>query len=125
MVVRLRCPLHRLCERRRADGQDHELLHRQTVSRVAPTVDHVERGAWEDERRLHARKRRKVLVQRYAALCGARDGDSHRHRDECVRAEAALVRRAVERDEEVIDLELLRHVEARLDQLALNDVVDV
>ena len=92
---------------------------------MASAVNHIERGARKDERRFHARKRCKVLVQRHAALCGTRDGDSHRHSNERVRAEAALVRRAVERDEEVVDLELLRHVEAGLDQLALDDVIDV
>mmetsp|Transcript_36 Transcript_36/g.84 ORF Transcript_36/g.84 Transcript_36/m.84 type:complete len:302 (-) Transcript_36:653-1558(-) len=46
VVVHLRPHAHRLRKRRRADGQNHELLHRQLVPRVRPAIDDIKRGHW-------------------------------------------------------------------------------
>ncbi|TYZ50787.1 hypothetical protein PybrP1_012753, partial [[Pythium] brassicae (nom. inval.)] len=116
VVVHLAANLHRLRERRGADREHHELLHRELVARVRAAVDDVERRHRHARRRV-AREVRDVLPERH--LRGGRAGLAHceRYREDRVRAElllapAPLVLRAVE----LLDHEL---VELRLRQLAL------
>jgi hypothetical protein len=124
-VVRLRADLHRLGERLRASGQEHEFLERKLVARMRSAVDDVERGAGQYERRLDAREVSKVLVKRDALLRCARLRNGDGHAEDGVGAELAFVGRAVELDEEVIDFLLGSDLEAGLDELRSDDVVDV
>mmetsp|Transcript_2860 Transcript_2860/g.6076 ORF Transcript_2860/g.6076 Transcript_2860/m.6076 type:complete len:337 (+) Transcript_2860:473-1483(+) len=65
VVIHLGAHLHRLGEVLRTDGQDHELLHRQLITSMAATVDHVECGDWHGHLVSRvARKIRNVLIER-------------------------------------------------------------
>lgn len=88
-------------------------------------VDDVERGAGHDERRLDAREIGEVLVEGDALLGRGGVGDGDGDTEDGVRAELALVGRAVELDQEVVDLFLLRHFEAGFDELGGDGVVHV
>ena len=61
-VVGLRTDLHGFAEGFGAGGQNHELLHGQLVSGMGTTVDDVEGGDWEHERRLGSSQVGNVLV---------------------------------------------------------------
>ena len=124
-VVRLRADLHRLSERRRASRHKHELLERELIARMRTAVDDVERRARQDVRRLDAGEVREVLVEGDALLGGAGIGDGNGDAENGVGAELALIGAAVELDQEVVDLLLLRDLEARLDQLGRDRLVDV
>src|SRR6266702_5739274 len=78
-VVGLRTDFDRLCEARRASGEEHELLEGKLVAGVRATVDDVERGRREHVWGLDAGKFREVLVSGYALLCRCsfRNGDRH------------------------------------------------
>lgn len=124
-VVSLCANLHRLREAGRANGEEHELLERKLVACVRATVDNVERGARQHVRWLDARQLCDVLVERDTFLRGTRLSDGDGHTEDRVRAELALVGRAVELLEEVIDLGLLGDDEAGLDEGGGDGVVHV
>lgn len=124
-MVRFRADLHRLRERGRAGGEEHELLEGKLVARVRSAVDDVEARDGEHVRWLHARELRKMLVQRHTLLsrAGLRDRDGHA--EDRVRTELALVWRAVELDQEIVDALLVRHGQSRFDELGRDHVVHV
>ena len=124
-VVGLGTNLHGLREAGGASGEEHELLERELVAGVRATVNDVERRAGEGERRLHAGKVSKVLVEGDALLRGTGLSDGDGDTEDGVRAELALVGGAVKLDQEIVDLLLLGDGKAGLDELGRNDVVDV
>eukprot|EP00754_Rhynchopus_humris_P045974 Rhum_TRINITY_DN5459_c0_g1::Rhum_TRINITY_DN5459_c0_g1_i1::g.17314::m.17314 len=113
LVVRLRAHAHRLREGRRAGGGDHVLLERQGVAGVASAVDHVEARHREAHAGLVAGKLRQVLVQREASVGRGGLGDGHRHTEDGVGAELALVRGAVELAHELVEGLLVHDALAR------------
>mmetsp|Transcript_35903 Transcript_35903/g.94395 ORF Transcript_35903/g.94395 Transcript_35903/m.94395 type:complete len:425 (-) Transcript_35903:517-1791(-) len=91
IVVDLGTHLHRVLERARADRQDHELLHRELVARMAAAVDHVERR----HRKVHlvgrvAGELGNVLVEWHTLGRSARLAHRHRHAEDRVRAKLRL-----------------------------------
>jgi hypothetical protein len=124
-MVRLRADLHRLGEAGGAGREDHELLERELVARVRAAVDYVEAGDREHVRRLDARELGEVLVDRHALLGRARVRDGDGDAEDRVRAELALVRGAVELEQEVVDRLLVRHGQAGLDELRRDHLVHV
>mmetsp|Transcript_74637 Transcript_74637/g.216563 ORF Transcript_74637/g.216563 Transcript_74637/m.216563 type:complete len:306 (+) Transcript_74637:489-1406(+) len=129
-VVDLGADFHRILKRRRAGGQDHELLACQTISSMASTVDDIEgrHGHHELVHRL-ARELRDVLVQGHLARSSTSAAHGHGHRQNCVGAQlrlgpAPLVLRAVQDlHHDLVDGGLLRYVHA--DELRCYDVVNV
>lgn len=100
-------------------------MESELVAGVRSTIDDVEGGARKNERRLNASEVGEVLVKRYALLSSSSLCNSNRDSKDSVGAEVAFVSCAVEFDEEIIDVLLRRDVQARLDQLGSDDVVDV
>ena len=117
--------LHGFGERRSASRKEHELLERELVASMRSTVDDIEGGSGEDEGGLHTREVSEVLVERDTLLRSTRLSDSNGDTEDGVSPELALVGRAVELDQEIVDLLLLGNLEARLDQLGRDRVVDV
>ena len=95
------------------------------VPGMGSTVDNVECRRREDEGRFDACKVCKVLVEGNAFLGGARLRYSNRNPKDGVGAKFALVRGAVELDEEVVYLSLGRDGQARCDELGADYIVDV
>mmetsp|Transcript_896 Transcript_896/g.2413 ORF Transcript_896/g.2413 Transcript_896/m.2413 type:complete len:484 (-) Transcript_896:141-1592(-) len=128
VVVDLRTHLHRMAEVVRANRQDHELLHRELVTRVRAAVDNVEGGHGQLELRV-ARQVSDVLVERH--LLGGGAGAARRERDaeDCVGAElglapAELVGGAVEHlNHELVERLLVGRVHP--EHLGADDRVDV
>ena len=113
---------HRLGERRRPDGEDHKLLHRQRVAGVRASVDDVERGDGEHQLGV-TREVGDVAVERHALLGGAGLADGHGDGEDRVGAELALVLGAVERVHLGVHGLLVRRVAA--DERRADEVVDV
>ena len=92
-----------------ADRDDHELLEVDRVVGVRAAVEDVHHRHRQDPRRLAAEvaPQRLVLLGRGRARGGERDAEDR------VRAEAALVRRAVELDQRAVEARLVEHVAAR------------
>ena len=106
-VVRLHAPAQALREGGRADRHDHELLEVHRVVGVGAAVEHV-----------HHRHREHVGVgpadvapQRQPRLLGGGVGDGQAHAEHGVGAEVALVRRAVEVDQQQVDGPLVEGLE--------------
>ena len=95
------------------------------VSGMGPTVDDVEGWDGEDIGRLYACKFGQVLVERNALFSRTSLSDSNGDAEDCVSAELALVRRAIEADEQVINLSLLGDFQPRLEKRLGNDRVHV
>ena len=108
-------------ERRRADRHDHELLEVDLVVGVRAAVEDVHHRHGQDVRRVAA----EVAPQRQPLLGRRRVGGGERHAEDRVRAEARLVRRAVEVDQRAVEALLVGRVAARdrLGDLAV-DVAD-
>ena len=111
-------PAHRLAKRRRADRQDHEFLEVDCVVGVDAAVEDVHHGNGQDPRRRAA----DVAVKRQAGSLRAGLGDGQRDAENRVGAELRLVRRAVERDHRLVDLDLLLRLEAgdRVEDVAVD-----
>ncbi len=99
----------RVGEAARADRHDHELLEVDRVVGVRAAVEHVHHRHRQDPRRLAA----EIAPQRLALLGGRRARGGERDAEDRVRAEAALVRRAVELDQRAVQAGLVEHVVAR------------
>ena len=82
-------------KRRRAHRHDHELLEVDGVVRVRAAVEHVHHRDRQHVRRLAA----EVAPQRQVLLGGGRARGRERDAEDRVRAQARLVRRAVELDQ--------------------------
>lgn len=95
------------------------------VPSVRAAIDDVKRGGWKHIWRLDACQLRKVLIQRNTLLGRGSIRNRNGHAEDGVGTELALVRCAIEPDQKVIYLLLLRHFETRLDQCGRNCVVDV
>ncbi len=91
-----------LGEARRADRHDHEFLEVDGIVGVHAAVDDVHHRHRQQPRRGSAH----VTVERQALGGGRRLGDRERDAEHGVGAEPALVGRAVERDQRLVDLAL-------------------
>ena len=92
----------------RADRHDHELLHVDVVVGVGAAVDDVHHRDGQDA----GGGATDVAIERLLGVGGSRLGDREAGPEDGIGAEAALVGRAVELAEQVIDGDLLAHVEA-------------
>jgi len=100
-------------------------LEGELVTRVRSTVDDVESGAWEDERRFNSCEIGEVLVQRNTFLSSTGLGDGNRNAEDGICTEFAFVGCSVEFDEEVVDFFLRSDIQARSDQLRSDDIVNI
>ena len=124
-VIRLGADFDRFCETARGGGKEHEFLESELVPSVRAAIDNVKRGGWKHVWRLDACQLRKVLIQRHTLLgCGS-IRNSNGHAEDGVGTELALVWCAIEPNQKVINLLLLRHLETRLDQRGRDCVVNV
>lgn len=124
-MIRLGADFDSFCEAACASGKEHEFLESELVPSVRAAIDNVKRGGWKDVWRLDACQLRKVLIQRDALLgCGS-IGNRNGYAKDGVGTELALVRCAIEPDQKVINLLLLRHLKTRLDQCGGDCFVDV
>ena len=120
-MVNVRAPLQRLGERRRADRHRHELLHVHVGVGVLAAVHDVHHR----HRKLPGGRAADVAVQGQAQAARGGLGDGQRDAQNRVRAQLALVVRAVQVDHQLINGDLLGGVqvnEFRRD--ALVDVLD-
>jgi hypothetical protein len=124
-VVSLGTDLHSLGEGGSSNGKQHELLEGKLVSGMRTTIDDVECGSWKDVRWLDASELGQVLVEGDTLLNSSGLSDSNTDAKNGVSSELTLVRGTVELDEEVIDVLLGGDLEARLNQLGGNNVVDI
>ena len=124
-VIRLAANFHRFCKGARASGKEHEFLESELVPSVRAAIDNVKRGAWEHVWRLDACQLCKVLVQRHALLGSGSICNGNGYAKDGVGTKLALVWCAIEPNQKVINLLLLRHLETRLDERGRNCVVDV
>ena len=118
-VEHLAAPAQRFLPALRADGHDHKLLNvRRGGRRVDAAVEHVHHRNGQ-RFGVHAAD---VAVQRQTERLGARLRHGERYAEHRVRAETGLVRRAVELDEELVDIRLVERVETveRLGDLAVD-----
>src|SRR6185503_6092685 len=110
---------HRLAERSGTDRHDHVLLHVGGIGRVLSAVEDVHERHGQRARDRSA----EIAVERqpHGGRCGAsaREGDA----EDGVRPELRLVRRAVELEEQLVDLGLVGRV--LTDELRCDHVVDV
>ncbi len=108
-VEHFRAHAQRLGEALGADGHDHELLNIDVAAGgVCATVEHVHHRHREGLGIAAADVVIQALAGRQRAGLRAREG----HAENGVGAEAGLVRRAVELDEELVDRGLVEHVHA-------------
>ena len=98
----------RLVEGRQPERDDHELLDLEAVVGVHAAVEDVHERRRQDAR-LHAAE---VAPERQPHRVGRRARDRHRDAEDGVRAELALVRRAVGVEQHLVDLGLVERVEA-------------
>lgn len=124
-MVGLGTNLHCFRERSRAGWKKHELLERQLISGMGSTIDNVECRAGENKRRLDACKIGQVLIERDSLLdrCCLRYRDGYT--EDGVSTKLPLVRCSVELDKEVVDVLLGSNLDARLDELWRDRVVNV
>ena len=107
--ITLAADAHGVLERLRADRDDEVLLEGQLVARVRAAVDHVEARHRQHHRPRVARDLRNVLVERHARRLGGGLARGHRHAEDRVRAELALVRRAVELAHLLVETREVQH----------------
>ena len=108
LVVDLDADPKALGEARSAHRHDHELLQVDRVGGVGAAVDHVQHRHGQRRRLLAA----EVAVERQAGLGGRGLRGRERDAEDRVRAEAPLVRRAVELDQLPVERLLVEPVEA-------------
>ncbi len=124
-MVRLGANFDRFSEVVRADGKKDEFLESELVPSVRAVIDDIERRGGKHVWRLDTCQLRKVLVQRDALLCCGSICNCNGYAEDSVGTELALVWCAIEPDQKVINLLLLRHLETSLDQRGRGCVVDV
>ena len=124
-VIRLGADFHRFRKACRTSGEEHEFLEGELVPCVRAAIDDIKRRGRKHIWRLDARQLRKMLVQRNALLGSSSFRNCDGHTEDGVGTELALVWCAIELDQEVINLLLLRHFEPGLDQCGRDRVVDV
>ena len=124
-VIRLGADFDRFRKVGRASWKKHEFLEGELVSSVRATVDDIKRWRRKHVWRLDARQLRKMLVQRNALVGRSSIRNCNGYAEDGVGTELALVRCAIELDQKVINLLLLRHLETRLDQCRSDCVIDV
>ena len=114
----LGAPTHGVGERRRADGHDHEFLEVDRIVGVGAAVDHIHHRGRQDARRRAA----DIAVKRQARGVSGRLGDCKRDAKNGVGPEPRFVRRAVEGDHRLVDLELILGVEPghRIEDVAID-----
>mmetsp|Transcript_21217 Transcript_21217/g.37799 ORF Transcript_21217/g.37799 Transcript_21217/m.37799 type:complete len:512 (-) Transcript_21217:122-1657(-) len=112
VVVHLARHLHGLGEGRRADRQDHKLLHRQGVSGVGAAVNDVEAGHGQHQLRVSGQLRN-VLVQVDALLGSTGLANRHRGGQDGVGPQTALVFGAVQLNHGVVEARLIGGVLAQ------------
>ena len=117
-VEDFRAPAHGVAQRRRADRHDHEFLEVDRVVGMRAAIDDVHH-----RHRQHVRVRAAdIAVERQAGGFRRGLGDRQRHAEDGVGAEPALVRRAVELDHRLVDVDLVLgfHAADRLEDLAVD-----
>jgi hypothetical protein len=124
-MIRLSADFERFCEAARAGRKEHEFLESELVPSVRAAIDDVKRGGWKHVWRLDTCQLGKMLIQRNALLGCSSIRNCNGYPEDGVGTELALVWCAIEPDQKVINLFLLRHLEIRLDQCGRNCVVDV
>ena len=124
-MVSLGTDFHGFSEGGSSNGEQHELLEGEFVSGMGTTVDDVECGGREDVGWLDASELGQVLVEGDTLLDSSGLSDSNADTENGVGPEFTLIRGTVELDEEVIDVLLGGDLEARLDQLRGDNVVDI
>jgi hypothetical protein len=117
-VEDLRAHAQGLAEGRRSDGHDHELLEVDLVVGVGAAVEDVHLRDGQHVRRVATQ----VAPQRQPLLPRGRVRRGQRHADDRVRAEARLVRRAVEVDHRPVQAGLVGGVATgdRVGELAID-----
>ena len=96
----------RFAEGRSAERNDHEFLQIEVVIRVSAAVDHVHHR--DGER--HSARAAEVAVERKTGLFSRGAGNRHGNGENRVRAEAALVLRAIELNHRAVDVALIRRL---------------
>jgi hypothetical protein len=124
-VIRLGADFERFRKVARAGGKEHKFLEGELVPSVRATIDDIKGGGWKHVWRLDTCQLRKVLIQRNALLGSGSIRNCNGYAEDGVGTKLALVRCAIEPDQEVINLLLLRHFETGLDQCGRDCVVDV
>mmetsp|Transcript_27595 Transcript_27595/g.60369 ORF Transcript_27595/g.60369 Transcript_27595/m.60369 type:complete len:366 (-) Transcript_27595:454-1551(-) len=122
VVVDLAAHAHGLSKRGGTSGQNHELLHGQSIASVAATVDDVEGGDGQDQLAV-ASEISNVLIQGNTLLSSTSLGHSQRHSQDGVGTQLALVISAIKLLHLVIELLLVHWVHAL--QSRGDDNVDV
>lgn len=117
--------LHGFSEGGSTSGKEHEFLKGKLVSCVRATVDNIEGRAGENIRRLDTRELGEVLVERNTLLTSAGLSNSDGNTEDGVGTKFSLVGSAIKLDEEVINILLLGHSEAALNEGRGDDVVNV
>ena len=117
-VENLRADADRLGERLGADRHDHEFLEIDRIVGVRAAVDDVHHRHGQQPRARAA----DIAVERQAVRLRRRLGDGERHAQDGVGAEPALVLRAVELDQRLVDLDLVfrLHAADRVENLAVH-----
>ena len=124
-MVSLGADFHGFSEGGGSNGEQHELLECELVSGMGTTVDDVECGGRKDIGWLDASELGQVLVEGDTLFNSSSLGDSNTDAENGVGSEFSLVRGTVKFDEEVVNVLLGSDLEARLDQLRGNNVIDV
>jgi hypothetical protein len=102
----LRAPPQRFAERRRAERHHHELLKVDARIGVRAAVQDVHHRDGQGERRVSV-ERADMPIQRDLFRCRFRAQTGHRHAEQRIGAESALGRRAVERDQGLVEPALI------------------
>ena len=124
-MVGLGADFHSLCESRSSNREQHELLEGQLVSSMRTTVDDVECGGRKNVGWLDTSKLGQVLVKWDTLFSSGSFGDGNANAQDGIGSEFTLVRGTIKLDKEVIDVLLGGDLEARLNQLGGNDVVNI
>ena len=117
-VKDFRAGAHRFRKRGDAERHDHEFLKIDRVVGMHAAIDDVHHRHRQEPRRRAA----DIAIERQLVGRGRRLGDGERHAEDGVGAEPAFVRRAVERDHGLVDLDLRLgiHAAERLENLAVD-----
>ena len=117
-VKNFRAGAHRLRKRGDAERHDHEFLKIDRIVGMDAAIDDVHHRHRQEARRCAA----DIAIERQLVGGGGRLGDGERHAEDGIRPEPAFVRRAVERDHGLVDLDLRLgiHAAERLKNLAVD-----
>jgi len=121
-VIDLRDHPYPLGEALRLHRRDHELLDRELVPGVFPSFEDKAEGNREEVLLLRCAERREMLVQLLACFQGEEPRRGQTDPEQRIRAELRLVRGAVEPEEQLVELLLVRQLGRRKLLLHRHDV---